>query len=139
MVGEQTEVHEMTVSNMTYSEMVAFYNVQLGRVEMVWFRIMYLHAAMVGVLVFFSEADAFLMLQRAVVFAFFTVNLVIFLAALSEGYAALKAAHDDLLRFPNDDGAVDTWFRSRQFGYRKTVRNLTLVVTWALIGFLLFG
>ena len=127
-----------TVSNMSYSEMVAFYNTQLGRVEMAWFRIMYLHAAIVGVLVFFGEAEDFLALQRVLVFAFFTVNLLIFQYALSEGYQALEKAQKDLSRFPENDGHVDHWFRTRNTRYKTPIRNAVVLVTWALVGFLLF-
>ena len=127
-----------TVSNMSYSEMVSFYHMQLGRVEMAWFRIMYLHAAIVGVLVFFGEAEDFLALQRVLVFAFFTVNLLIFQYALTEGYQALENARKDLARFPENDGHVDRWFRTRNNRYKTPVRNAVVLITWLLVGFLLF-
>ena len=139
MVGSPAgEAEKFTVSNMSYSEMIGFYNQQIARVELAWFRIMYLHAAIVGVLVFFGEAEDFLFLQRAIVFAFFTVNLVIFRVALSEGYSGLKEAQRDLKRFPESDGHVDHWFRARTNIYSPGVRTAIMMVTWAIIGFLLF-
>ena len=126
------------VSNMSYSEMVGFYHQQMARVEMAWFRIMYLHAAIVGVLVFFSQADDFLTLQRGIVFAFYTVNLLIFHVALSEGYAGLAEAQKDLRRFPDNDGHVDRWLRSRTTLYKTGMRSVIVIITWLLVGFLLF-
>lgn len=123
---------------MSYSEMVGFFQQQLARVELAWFRIMYLHAAIVGVLVFFGEAQDFLFLQRAIVFAFFSVNLVIFHVALSEGYQGLNEAQKDLERFPENDGHVDRWFRSRRNTSKTGVRTAIIVLTWSLVGFLLF-
>ena len=136
--GKPLVSEPLIVSNMSYSEMVGFFHQQLGRVEMAWFRIMYLHAAIVGVLVFFGEADDFLLLQRLVVFGFFTVNLVIFHVALSEGYAGLDQAQKDLERFPASDGHVDQWFRSRKSLNKSKVRTMVMVTTWLLVGFLLF-
>lgn len=138
IAGKPGASEPLQVSNMSYSEMIGFYHQQLGRVEMAWFRIMYLHAAIVGVLVFFGEADDFLLLQRLVVFGFFTVNLVIFHVALSEGYAGLNEAQKDIERFPASDGHVDRWFRSRKSLYKSKVRTAVMVTTWALVGFLLF-
>lgn len=134
-----TEIERsITISNMTYSEMVGFYHQQLARVELAWFRIMYLHAAIVGVLIFFGEAEDFLILQRFIVFGFFTVNLVIFHVALSEGYEGLSEAQKDLKRFPENDGHVDRWFRKRENLYKTGVRTAIMAVTWVLVGFLLF-
>lgn len=126
------------VSNMTYAEMVAFYHAQLGRVEMTWFRVMYLHAAMVGVLVFFGEAEDFFLLQRAVVFAFYTVNLLIFFFALREGYDGMKHAHRDLVLFPDAEGHVENWYRTHRLNYKMELRALALAIAWLLILFLMF-
>lgn len=126
------------VSNMTYAELVQFYHTQLGRVEMTWFRIMYLHAAMVGVLVFFGQAMDFLVVQRAIVFAFYTVNLLIFFHALREGQIAMRNAHRDLVQFADTEGAVDQWFRTHDSAYRIYLRALALGMAWLLVLFLLF-
>lgn len=128
----------MMVSNMTYSELVNFFHLQMGRVEMTWFRVMYLHAAIVGVLAFFAEASDSYLLQRVMVFAFYTVNLVIFHVSLQEGYAGLRQAHQDLLKFPQTDGQVEQWFRTRRYGFKTPARVTIMVITWALIGLLLF-
>lgn len=136
--ASETEPPPTTISNMSYSEMVGFYNQQLSRVELAWFRIMYLHAAVVGVLVFFGEAEDFLFLQRFIVFGFFSVNLAIFHVALSEGYAGLTEALKDLKRFPENDGHVDRWFRRRRSLYQTKVRTAIIMVTWTLVAFLLF-
>jgi len=126
------------VSNMTYPELVQFYNAQLGRVEMTWFRIIYLHAAMVGVLVFFGEAEEFLLLQRSVVFAFYSVNLLVFFFALRDGYGAMQSALRDLSRFPDKLGAVDDWFRAQRLGMKTGLWTLVMTIAWLLVLFLLF-
>ncbi len=136
--GKPSVSEPLKISNMSYSEMLGFYNQQLGRVEMTWFRIMYLHAAIVGVLVFFGEADEFLLLQRFVVFGFFTANLLIFHVALSESYDGLRAALKDIECFPASGGHVDQWFHNHRNLYRTNVRTAVMLTTWGIVGFLLF-
>ena len=123
---------------MTYAELVSFFHLQIGRVEMTWHRIMYLHAAIVGVLVFFGEADQSYLIQRYLVYGFYTVNLLIFYFSLREGYQALNEVHNDLRRFPAGDGNVEIWFRNRRYGHKSPIRIAILLVTWVLIGGLLF-
>lgn len=126
------------ISNMTYAELVSFFHLQIGRVEMTWHRVIYLHAAIVGVLVFFGQADQSYFMQRCLVFGFYTVNLLIFFFSLREGYQALHEVHADLKRFPAGDGNVETWFRNRQYRHKSPVRTAVLAITWLMIGLLLF-
>lgn len=138
MISTEEEQPPLKISNMTYAELVSFFHLQIGRVEMTWHRIMYLHAAIVGVLVFFGEADQSYLVQRFLVFGFYTVNLLIFYYSLSEGYQALREVHGDLKRFPSGDGNVELWFRNRRYGHKAPIRIAIMLVTWALIGSLLF-
>lgn len=133
------EQKQMKISNMTYAELVSFFHLQIGRVEMTWHRVMYLHAAIVGVLVFFGESDKSYFLQRGLVFGFYTVNLLIFYFSLREGYQALSNVHQDLKRFPAGDGNIETWFRNRNYGHKSAIRIVILFATWILIGSLLFS
>ncbi|MFA8385918.1 MAG: hypothetical protein ACEPO2_09870 [Pelagibaca sp.] len=132
--GEEPEL----VSNMTYSELVQFYNTQMGRVEMTWFRIMYLHAAMVGVLVFFGEAADFLALQRAIVFAFYSVNLLIFFFALRDGYGAMQSVLNDLFKFPDKTGSVNQWFSNQRLAMKPRLYTLVMISAWLFVLLLLF-
>ncbi|MEM8775596.1 MAG: hypothetical protein AAGF53_11225 [Pseudomonadota bacterium] len=126
------------VSNLSYSEIVGFYHLQMGRVEMTWFRIIYLHAAIFGILVFFFEAQTFLVTQRALVLGFYTVNMIVFYVALQEGYEGLKCAVTDLSKFPETDGEVDQWFRSRRLDFKAPVRRAVMIVAWTIVAYLLF-
>ena len=137
-MDQAEKVEPKKISNMTFSELLGFYHAKQSQIDMAWLRIMYLHAAMVGILVFFSEAPNFYLLQRVMVFAFFSINLLIFVRSLRDGYVAMEQARLDLTRFERDDGAVDQWIRGSTPAYNAVVRNLTLVATWSLIGFLLF-
>ncbi|MEP5728183.1 MAG: hypothetical protein ABJL67_02295 [Sulfitobacter sp.] len=123
---------------MTYAELMNVLHLQIGRVEMTWHRVMYLHAAIVGVLMFFGEAQSGYLFQRALVFGFYTVNLVIFYASLHEGYQGVIEVQADLRRFPADQGSVDAWFRKRRYAHKPLVRIAVLFCTWAFIGALLF-
>lgn len=126
-----------TVSHLGYSELVTFFHHQVGRVETTWFRVMYLHAAIVGVLIFFHQSDYPFVIARVVVFGFYTVNMLIFHFALRESYGGLHAVHADLMRFPPTDGAVDRWFRSHRYDRKHGVRALVMLACWALVVFLL--
>lgn len=138
-MAETNEQPPIKISNMTYSELVSFFHLQIGRVEMTWHRVMYLHAAIVGVLVFFGESDQSYLMQRCLVFAFYTVNLLIFYFSLREGYQALNEVHQDLKHFPHGDGHVEIWFRKQRYGHKSYVRIAILLTTWVLIGSLLFS
>ncbi len=135
---KDVEAADFKVSNLSYPDMVTFFHQQIGRIEMTWFRMMYLHAAMVGVLAFFAEAQELYLMQRVLVFAFYTANLLIFHISLREGYGALKQARLDLIQFPETEGNVDQWFRKRRHGMEASTWFSALFVTWLLIAFLLF-
>ena len=135
----KSENDAKTVSNMSYVDMVGFYHQQVSRVEMAWFRIMYLHAALVGVLIFFEQAEEFFVFQRVIVFGFYTVNLAIFFMAFKDGYVGLTAAEKDLKLFPGNNGNVDGWFRSRNTKRKTELRVLIMFITWSIVGILLFG
>lgn len=67
-----------------------------GRLDTLWQRLLYAHAAIVGVLVFFStQADPF-WVSRALVFVFYTINLAISVTAMLESYRGLQAGLADL-------------------------------------------
>lgn len=136
--SSKSENDAKTVSNMSYVDMVGFYHQQISRVEMAWFRIMYLHAALVGVLIFFEQAEEFFVLQRVIVFGFYTVNLVIFFMALKDGYVGLTAAEKDLKLFPASNDNVDSWFRSRNTKRKTELRVLIMFITWSIVATLLF-
>ena len=127
------------VSHLSYAEMIGVYHQQISRVETVWFRIMYLHAAIVGALVFFHDASAYFLLPRAIVFAFYTANLLIFHVALMEGYAGLRMVHEDLARFPDSGGSFDGWMRTRSYAYKTPFRVAIMLTTWGVVAFLLFS
>ncbi|MEO9514512.1 MAG: hypothetical protein ABJH45_03000 [Paracoccaceae bacterium] len=127
------------VSNLTYNEVVQFYQLKLSRVEVTWFRIMYLHAALFAVLVFFYEAETFLTQQRILVLSIYTVNLLVFHVSLHDGYGALRSALADLKTFPETDGHIDQWFRKVNLSYKTSVRVCFMIISWLLVTFLLFG
>lgn len=138
-MSEAAPPEKPTVSHLSYSEMIGVYHLLIGRVETSWFRIMYLHAAMIGALVFFYEADQVFLLPRTIVFAFYTANLVIFHVALREGYTGLRQVHEDLAQFPPSGGNLDAWMRTRSYVYRTPVRVAIMLTAWAVIAVLLFS
>ncbi|MEM8538160.1 MAG: hypothetical protein AAGF56_09890 [Pseudomonadota bacterium] len=135
---DDTDPPAKKVSHMTYADLVNFYAAHVARVDLTWFRIMYLHAAVVGVLIFFAEATSSYWLQRGLVFAFYSVNLLIFHICLQESYQAMRVAKEDLARFENKGEAVDGWFRNMVLSHKTITRVGVLTITWALVGWLLF-
>lgn len=128
------------VSHLTFSELTSVTMQLFGRLEVIWQRVVYIHAAMIGVMVFFSQAETGYTLARGVVYAFYSVNLLIAYFNLREIYAGLENARTDLAKFPpcDRDGAFAPWLMARNYAYKTTLRALVMAVAWALVGGLLF-
>ena len=128
------------ISNLTFPELTGISLQLVGRLEVIWQRVVYIHAAMIGVMVFFSQAETGYTLARGIVYAFYSVNLLIAYFNLREIYAGLEAARSDMAKFPEcpANGALFGWMKDRNYAYKSALRALILAVAWGLVGALLF-
>lgn len=110
-----------------------------ARVDTLWQRVLYTHAAIVGVMVFFATADYPFVLPRILVFFFYTLNIGITIAAFNESYSGLRAALEDLKKFPACEANqhIKTWVLGRNYHRHTQRRVLALGVVWLVLGYLL--
>lgn len=110
-----------------------------GRLDTLWQRVLYTHAAIVGVMVYFANAQYPHPVPRLLVLLFYTINLLITVAAMRESYAGLVAAVDDLksTRRAAAQGAFERWLISLDYSAHPRRRLAVLGVVWALVAYLL--
>ena len=110
-----------------------------SRLDTLWQRVLYTHAAIVGVMVFFGTTQDLLPLPRLLVFFFYTFNIGVTIAAFSECYSGLRAVLDDLKSFPESDNGTNTqiWVMERSYNRHAMRRVLSLGAVWFVLGYLL--
>lgn len=111
-----------------------------GRIDALWERLIYTHAAMVGVMVFFAtQADPFL-ITRVVVYVFYSMNVIFTFVAMRESYNGLQAGLADLQDLPRDDGLshMDKWLLSLDYSAHPRRRLMLVSFVWLILGYLLF-
>lgn len=126
-------------SRMSFHELISL-NLQFnGRLDALWQRVLYSHAAIVGVMVFFGTSDLLYAVPRILVFAFYTANLIMTLYAFNETLAGMKAAISDLKTLQGGvaQTKIQEWVFSRNYDRHSAVRMAILGTTWLLLGYLL--
>lgn len=112
-----------------------------GRLDTLWQRLLYTHAAIVGVMVFFfSQADPHLV-PRALVFVFYTVNLMISVNAMLESYRGLQAGLNDLkaMEATGSSSHFEQWLTTLDYAAHPVRRIVLFGVIWLTLGYLLFA
>ncbi len=125
--------------HMSFAELVAL-NLQLnGRLDQLWQRVLYSHAAIVGVMVFFGSTQELYAVPRLLVFGFYSANVIITLFAFHETLTGMRAVIVDLrnMREGEPETEVQRWIFSRNYDRHSTVRVLVLGITWVLLGYVL--
>ena len=109
------------------------------RVDTLWQRVLYSHAAIVGVMVFFATSSEPYLVTRGLVLFFYTLNTGITLAGFHETYSGLKAVSDDLKSFPRQAAisSLQTWVETQSYHRHALRRVFLLAVVWLVIGYLL--
>ena len=126
-------------SQMDFHELISL-NLQLnGRLDALWQRVLYSHAAIVGVMVFFGTSDTLYAVPRVLVFAFYTANLIMTVIAFNETLSGMRAAIADLKALQGNETKtkVQEWIFTRNYDRHATVRAVILGITWLLLGYLL--
>lgn len=124
---------------LSFSELMNLALAFHARIDTLWQRVLYSHAAIVGVMVFFATAQDLLALPRVLVFLFYTFNIWITLVAFAECYSGLRAVLDDLKVFPQSDAStnIQSWVIQRTYHRHALRRILLLGAVWLVLGYLL--
>lgn len=108
------------------------------RIDTLWHRVVYAHAIMVGVLVFFADPDnAYpFLIPRLLVMFFYSMNTVITFVAFNEAFQGLHAVVADVRAMGGTDGQVRRWLQTRNFAWHLKRRAAILIVLWGMIAYL---
>lgn len=124
---------------MKFSELMGLTLAFSNRIDNLWQRILYAHAAIVGVMVFFATSDNPFPVARFLVFSFYTLNTLFTIFAFLEAYSGIKAAVDDLQKFPKAESVsnIQTWLVERRYTLHASRRIVALVIVWMVLAYLL--
>lgn len=110
-----------------------------SRIDTLWQRVIYAHAAMVGVLVFFASAEHPFTIPRLLVVFFYSMNSAVTWVAFREAYSGLKAVAADLAVVADQKSAVYAWARSQRYDMHALRRLVMLAVMWVIISYLILA
>lgn len=124
---------------LSFQELVTL-SLQLNsRLDMLWHRVLYSHAAIVGVMVFFASRAELFAVQRHLVFGFYTINTIITVIAFREVYVGLLAAIEDLKALSGSAQMtnVQRWIFSRNYTRHSIFRATVMGLAWLILGYIL--
>ncbi len=129
------------VSHMSVAELVNLSQQLRGKSEAEWQRVINLHAALIGVMIFFAGQPETYATARLLVFGFYTFNLVSSYLSHRETFDGLSRVNQDLLAFgtPVAGGASFAWITSRNYRPQIWGRTSLLVLVWLLVGYLMIA
>lgn len=124
---------------MSYTELLGLTLQLNGRLDLLWQRVLYSHAAIVGVMVFFSSVPDPMVIPRVLVFFFYTTNTLITFYAFRDTYGGVVAAVEDLKTFAQEAAPthVSGWVLSQNYGRHARRRALILGLVWLVLAYLL--
>jgi hypothetical protein len=137
--AEKAAAEPATVSHLKFGEAIGVLMQLRAKVEAEWHRIVYIHAALIGVMIFFAgQANPFVT-ARLVVFTIYSFNVEVVWFSLFEAYDGMRRVTQDLLLFPKPErgGHTVVWLRGRTYRHDAWTRAGLLGVVWAVVGYLM--
>lgn len=130
---------ETDEDHVSFSDLMGLVLTFNSRLDALWQRVLYAHAAIVGVMVFFGTSDHMFAVPRMLVFFFYTLNTMITVFAFLETYSGLRATIADLKNYPKSasSGNLQNWILNRHYSSHATRRVCALITIWLVLGYLL--
>lgn len=137
--GPEDTTGQPLVANMTLRDLLTLAMQLNTRIDTLWQRVIYAHAVMVGVLIFFANPEAAhsFTVPRLLVMFFYTMNSVITFVAFRESYDGLRAIVRQTQGHADANNHVLTWFRNRDFSTHAKRRAGILITLWFVIAYLI--
>ncbi len=109
------------------------------RLDSLWQRVIYTHAALVGVMVFFSRSPELFLIQRWLVFFLYSVSSIVTFSSIRQTYIGYRSALEDLaaLQETGTTSSVQNWVKSQSVAHQPRRFGIVFVLVWAAIGYLL--
>ncbi len=127
------------VSHLTFHEMLGFGMQLRNKVEIEWQRVVNVHAALIGVMIFFAGQTEPYTAARIVVFVFYSFNVLVSFSNLRESYNGLRHVSRDMMLFspPSAGGDSIGWIRARTYRHDHWMRSGLLAIVWAVVFYLM--
>ncbi len=124
---------------MTVTELVNLCLQLRGKSEAEWQRVINLHAALIGAMIFFAGQDDPYVTGRILVFAFYTFNVISSCLSLRETFDGLRRVNEDLALFGNPalGGSSFDWIVTRRYSLYVWGRSGLLAGVWLVVGYLM--
>ncbi|MEO8242388.1 MAG: hypothetical protein ABI832_08740 [bacterium] len=138
---EPMEQGEPVMAGVKLSETLGLVMALRSRADNDWYRVIYLHAALIAVMVFFAGQKPDFLVARLVVFAFYSFNVLVSFGTLRETHQGLAYATADLRSFPLHQGgaAVQGWLGARDYAGELRWQLTVLGAVWLLVAYLLLS
>ena len=126
---------------MSFSDLMALTLKFNDRLDTLWQRVIYTHAALVGVMVFFARSQELFVVQRLLVFFLYTVSSLITYVSIRDTLRGYRSALKDLAELEREDAAsnVQDWIRMKDVGNQTQRYGMVLACAWAVLGYILLG
>ena len=126
---------------MSFSDLMALTLKFNDRLDTLWQRVIYTHAALVGVMVFFARSQELFVVQRLLVFFLYTVSSLITYVSIRDTLRGYHSALQDLAELEREDAAsnVQDWIRMKDVGNQTQRYGMVLACAWAVLGYILLG
>ncbi len=127
--------------SMSFSELMMLTLKFNDRLDYLWQRVIYTHAALVGVMVFFGRAAEPFILQRGLVFFLYTCSALITYVSIRDTYRGYRCALEDLaaLKEHDETSNVQGWIKSQNITNQPRRYGVVFLIIWAVLGYLLLG
>lgn len=124
---------------MNVTELINFCLQLRAKSDSEWERVINVHAALIGAMIFFADLQDAYVTARLVVFAFYSFNMVSSFRGMKETFDGLRHINDDLLLFgqPVAGGASFAWLTSRRYSHFVWFRSGLLVCVWLIVAYLM--
>ena len=138
-MSDETVSEAIQPRPMSFSELMTLMLKFNDRLDTLWQRVLYTHAALVGVMVFFARSPEAFVVPKLLVFFFYTVNAVITYSSVRETYRGYRSAVLDLSVLKDVDATsnVQGWIRAHRIGSQPRRYGIVFILIWAVIGYLL--
>lgn len=127
------------VSHLGFAELLSFSMQLRTKLEAEWQRVVAVHAALIGVMIFFAGQSESYTTARLVVFVFYSFNVAASWVNLREAYAGLEEVKRDMVVFgdPSAGGHSYRWLVLRSYHRASWLRTGLLLLVWAVVGYLM--
>ncbi len=140
-MSADASIHASQPKAMSFSELMMLTLKFNDRLDTLWQRVIYTHAALVGVMVFFANSQQPFILQRCLVFFLYSVSAVITYGSIRATYRGYQSALQDLASLKEREATsnLQNWVKSQNVGNQTRRYGQVFFLVWAVLGYLLLG